>query len=63
MNELDIELMTACDKLRIIVRNQQAEKDYAEAWRKMSQTSSTQRRLKNEANARNVSVTISFNKR
>lgn len=63
MKELDIELTAACDKLRIIVRNEQAEKDYAEAWRKMSQTSSTQRRIKNEANVGNVQISVHYNTR
>ena len=61
MTEIDIELSAACDRLRVMIRNQQQEKDYAEAWRKMATTSTTQRRLKNEANG--IQVNVSFNKR
>ena len=59
--EIDIELTAACDRLRIMIRNEQQTKDYAEAWRKMATTSSTQRRIKNEVG--NVQVNVSFNKR
>ena len=61
MTSIDIELSAACDKLRVMIRNQQQEKDYAEAWRKMGQTSTITRRLKNEANG--IQVNVSFNKR
>lgn len=61
MTEIDIELSAACDRLRVMIRNQQQEKDYAEAWRKMANTSTTQRRIKNEVS--NVQVNVSFNKR
>lgn len=61
MTSIDIELSAACDRLRVMIRNQQQEKNYAEAWRKMANTSTTQRRLKNEANG--IQVNVSFNKR
>ena len=61
MSEIDIELTAACDRLRIMIRNEQQTKDYAEAWRKMATTSSAQRRIKNEVN--NLQVNVSFNKR
>ena len=61
MSEIDIELTAACDRLRIMIRNEQQTKDYAEAWRKMANTSTTQRRLKNEADG--IQVNVSFNKR
>ena len=61
MSEIDTELTAACDRLRIMIRNEQQTKDYADAWRKMATTSSTQRRIKNEVN--NLQVNVSFNKR
>lgn len=61
MSEIDIELTAACDRLRIMIRNEQQTKDYAEAWRKMANTSSTQRRIKNEVNS--LQVNVSFNER
>ena len=61
MTELDIELTAACNRLRIVVRNEQQLKLNAEKWEAMAKTSTIQRRLKNEANG--VQVNVSFNKR
>ena len=58
MNELDIELTAACDKLRIIVRNEQAEKDYADEWHKLSQTSTQRRRVQNETRVSTVQISV-----
>ena len=61
MTELDIELTAACDRLRIVIRNEQQLKLNAEKWEAMAKTSTIQRRLKNEANG--IQVDVSFNKR
>ena len=61
MTELDIELTAACDRLRIMIRNEQQLKLNAEKWEAMAKTSTIQRRLKNEANG--IQVNVSFNKR
>lgn len=61
MTELDIELTAACDRLRIVIRNEQQLKLNAEKWEAMAKTSTIQRRLKNEANG--IQVNVSFNKR
>ena len=61
MSEIDIELTAACDRLRIVIRNEQQLELNAAKWRAMGQTSTIQRRLKNEANG--VKVNVSFNKR
>ena len=61
MSEIDIELTAACDRLRIVIRNEQQLKLNAEKWEAMAKTSTIQRRLKNEANG--VQVNVSFNKR
>lgn len=61
MTELDIELTAACDRLRIMIRNEQQLERNAEKWNAMAKTSTTQRRLKNEANG--IKVNVSFNKR
>ena len=61
MTELDIELTAACDRLRIIIRNEQQLERNAEKWNAMAKTSTIQRRLKNEANG--IQVNVSFNKR
>lgn len=58
MNELNIELMDACNKLRIVIRNEQAEKDYADEWHKWSQTSTQQRRIKNETRTNTVQISV-----
>ena len=61
MSEVDIELTAACDRLRIVIRNEQQLKLNAEKWGAMAKTSTIQRRLKNEANG--IQVDVSFNKR
>ena len=61
MTELDIELSAACDRLRILIRNEQQEVSNAQKWKDMANTSTIQRRLKNEANG--IQVNVSFNKR
>ncbi len=61
MTELDIELTAACNRLRIVVRNEQQLELNAEKWKAMAKTSTIQRRLKNEANG--IKVNVSFNKR
>lgn len=61
MSEIDIELTAACNRLRIVIRNEQQLKLNAEKWEAMAKTSTIQRRLKNEANG--VQVNVSFNKR
>lgn len=61
MSEIDIELTAACDRLRIVIRNEQQLELNAEKWEAMGKTSTIQRRLKNEAN--DVKVNVSFNKR
>lgn len=61
MTELDIELTAACDRLRIMIRNEQQLECNAEKWNAMAKTSTIQRRLKNEANG--IQVNVSFNKR
>ena len=58
MNELDIELTASCNKLRILIRNEQLEKDYAEEWRKMGKTSTQQRRIKNEVRTDTVQISV-----
>lgn len=60
MTELDIELTAACDRLRIMIRNEQQLERNAEKWNAMAKTSTIQRRLKNEANG--IQVNVSFNK-
>lgn len=61
MTELDIELTAACNRLRIVVRNEQQLERNAEKWDAMAKTSTIQRRIKNEVG--NVQVNVSFNKR
>ena len=61
MSEIDIELTAACDRLRIVIRNEQQLKLNAEKWEAMAKTSTIQRRLKNEANG--IQVNVSFDKR
>lgn len=61
MSEIDIELAAACNRLRIVIRNEQQLELNAEKWEAMAKTSTIQRRLKNEANG--VKVNVSFNKR
>jgi hypothetical protein len=61
MSEIDIELTAACNRLRIVIRNEQQLELNAEKWEAMAKTSTIQRRLKNEANG--IKVNVSFNKR
>lgn len=60
MTELDIELTTVCDRLRIMIRNEQQLERNAEKWNAMAKTSTIQRRIKNEVN--NLQVNVSHNK-
>ena len=61
MSEIDIELTAACNRLRIMIRNEQQLERNAEKWDAMAKTSTIQRRIKNEVG--NVQVNVSFNKR
>lgn len=61
MSEIDIELTAACNRLRIMIRNEQQLKLNAEKWEAMAKTSTIKRRIKNEVS--NVQVNVSFNKR
>ena len=58
MTELDIELTAACNRLRIVVRNEQQLELNAEKWEAMAKTSTIQRRLKNEANGTKIDVSL-----
>lgn len=60
MTELDIELTAACDRLRIMIRNEQQLERNAEKWNAMAKTSTIQRRIKNEVN--NLQINVSPNK-
>lgn len=60
MTELDIELTAACDRLRIMIRNEQQLERNAEKWNAMAKTSTIQRRIKNEVN--NLQANVSPNK-
>lgn len=59
--EIDILMSEACDRLRIAIRNERQVRDHAKQWRDMANTSTIQRRLRNEIN--NVQINVSFNKR
>lgn len=61
MTELGIELTASCNRLRIMIRNEQQLERNAEKWDAMAKTSTIQRRLKDEANG--IKVNVSFNKR
>ena len=61
MSELDIELTAACNRLRIVIRNEQQLERNAEKWNAMAKTSTIKRRIKNEVG--NVQVNVSFDKR
>ena len=61
MSEIDIELTAACNRLRIMIRNEQQLELNAEKWEAMAKTSTIQSRIKNEVG--NVQVNVSFNKR
>lgn len=60
MTELDIELTAACDRLRIMIRNEQQLERNAKKWNAMAKTSTIQRRIKNEVN--NLQANVSHNK-
>lgn len=60
-SEIDIELTAACNRLRIMIRNEQQMERNAEKWDAMAKTSTIQRRIKNEVG--NVQINVSFNKR
>ena len=60
MTELDIELTAACDRLRIMIRNERQLERNAEKWNAMAKTSTIQRRIKNEVN--NLQANVSYNK-
>ena len=60
MTELDIELTAACDRLRIMMRNERQLERIAEKWNAMAKTSTIQRRIKNEVN--NLQANVSHNK-
>ena len=60
MTELDIELTAACDRLRIMMRNERQLERNAEKWNAMAKTSTIQRRIKNEVN--NLQINVSPNK-
>lgn len=60
MTELDIELTAACNRLRIMIRNEQQLERNAEKWDVMAKTSTIQRRIKNEVN--NLQVNVSPNR-
>ena len=60
MTGLDIELTAACDRLRIVMRNERQLERNAEKWNAMAKTSTIQRRIKNEVN--NLQVNVSPNK-
>ena len=61
MSTLDIELTAACDRLRIAMRNEQQVMENANKWRSMANTSTIQRRIKNEVKV--IKTDVSFNKR
>ena len=60
MTALDIELTAACNRLRIMIRNEQQLERNAEKWNAMAKTSTIQRGIKNEVN--NLQVNVSHNK-
>lgn len=60
MTEFDIELTAACNRLRIMIRNEQQLERNAEKWNAMAKTSTIQRRIKNEVN--NLQANVSRNK-
>ena len=63
MSEIDIKLTAACNKLRIMIRNEQQLERNAEKWDAMAKTSTIQRRIKNEVRTGNVSIVIYDNTR
>ena len=63
MDKFDIELTAACNKLRIVIRNEQQLERNAEKWDAMAKTSTIQRRIKNEANVGNIQISVRYNAR
>ncbi len=58
MDKFDIELTAACNKLRIIVRNEQQEERNAEKWDAMAKTSTQKRRIKDETRVSTVQISV-----
>ena len=63
MDKFDIELTAACDKLRIVIRNEQQLERNTEKWNAMAKTSTIQRRIKNEVRTGNVQISVRYNAR
>lgn len=63
MDEFDIELTAACNKLRIVIRNEQQLERNAEKWDAMAKTSTIQRRIKDEVRTNNVQISVRYNTR
>lgn len=63
MDKFDIELTAACNKLRIVIRNEQQLERNTEKWNAMAKTSTIQRRIKNEVRTNNVQVSVRYNAR
>ena len=63
MDEFDIELTAACNKLRIVIRNEQQLERNAEKWDAMAKTSTIQRRIKNEVRTDDVQISVRYNTR
>ena len=63
MDEFDIELTAACNKLRIVIHNEQQLERNAEKWDAMAKTSTIQRRIKDEVRTNNVQISVRYNAR
>lgn len=63
MDKFDIELTAACNKLRIVIRNEQQLERNAEKWDAMAKTSTIQRRIKDEVRTNNVQISVRYNAR
>lgn len=63
MDKFDIELTAACNKLRIVIRNEQQLERNAEKWDAMAKTSTIQRRIKDEVRTNNVQISVRYNTR
>ena len=63
MDKFDIELTAACDKLRIVIRNEQQLERNTEKWNAMAKTSTIQWRIKNEVRTGNVQISVRYNTR
>ena len=63
MDEFDIELTAACNKLRIVIRNEQQLERNAEKWDAMAKTSTIQRRIRDEVRTNNVQISVRYNAR